>query len=155
MKKKLVSVLLSAAMVSTLLAGCGGSSEEASGDSGAASGEKQNVSLTLWGAEEDQALLQSLIDSFQEEYADAANFDISLGVESESTAKDTVLTDAEAAADVYAFASDQLPDLVNAGALQSIDEMDEALQAYAGKGVRKVCDSHLLGRGTESLSYVQ
>lgn len=98
MKKKLVSVLLSAAMVSTLLAGCGGSSEEASGDSGAASGEKQNVSLTLWGAEEDQALLQSLIDSFQEEYADAANFDISLGVESESTAKDTVLTDAEAAA---------------------------------------------------------
>ena len=34
--------------------------------------------------------------------------------------------------------SDQLPDLVNAGALQSIDEMDEALQAYAGKSVADV-----------------
>ena len=139
MKKKLVSVLVSAAMISTLLAGCGGgSSEENTGEAGSSSGEKQDVSLTLWGAEEDQALLQSLIDSFKEEYADAANFDISLGVESESTAKDTVLTDAEAAADVYAFASDQLPDLVNAGALQSIDEMDEALQAYAGKGVADI-----------------
>lgn len=139
MKKKLVSVLVSAAMISTLLAGCGGgSSEENTGEAGSSSGEKQDVSLTLWGAEEDQALLQSLIDSFKEEYADAANFDISLGVESESTAKDTVLTDAEAAADVYAFASDQLPDLVNAGALQPIDEMDEALQAYAGKGVADI-----------------
>lgn len=128
-------------MVATLLAGCGGSggdSGESAGGSGEASGEKPDVSLTLWGAEEDQALLQSLIDSFTEEYADAANFDISLGVESESTAKDTVLTDAEAAADVYAFASDQLTDLVNAGALQSIDEMDEALQAYAGKGVSDI-----------------
>lgn len=119
-------------MVSVLLAGCSsGSSDEPAADSG----EKQNVSLTLWGAEEDQALLQNLIDSFKEEYADVANFDISLGVESESTAKDTVLTDAEAAADVYAFASDQLPDLVKAGALQSIDEMEEALTAYTDKTV--------------------
>ena len=132
MKKKLISMLVSAAMVSVLLAGCSsGSSDEPAADSG----EKQNVSLTLWGAEEDQALLQNLIDSFKEEYADVANFDISLGVESESTAKDTVLTDAEAAADVYAFASDQLPDLVKAGALQSIDEMEEALTAYTNKTV--------------------
>lgn len=138
MKKKLVSVLISAAMVSVLLAGCGGNSDDGGSGSSQDSGEKQNVSLTLWGAEEDQTLLQSLIDSFEEEYADAADFDISLGVESESTAKDTVLTDAEAAADVYAFASDQLPDLVNAGALQSIDEMDEALQAYAGKSVADI-----------------
>lgn len=132
MKKKLISMLVSAAMASVLLAGCSsGSSDEPAADSG----EKQNVSLTLWGAEEDQALLQNLIDSFKEEYADVANFDISLGVESESTAKDTVLTDAEAAADVYAFASDQLPDLVKAGALQSIDEMEEALTAYTNKTV--------------------
>ena len=132
MKKKLISMLVSAAMASVLLAGCSsGSSDEPAADSG----EKQNVSLTLWGAEEDQALLQNLIDSFKEEYADVANFDISLGVESESTAKDTVLTDAEAAADVYAFASDQLPDLVKAGALQYIDEMEEALTAYTDKTV--------------------
>lgn len=136
MKKKLVSVLLSAAMVATLAAGCGSDKKE---DTGAvADGEKQTVALRLWGAEEDQALLQSLIDSFVEEYSDAADITVELGVESESTAKDTVLTDVEAAADVYAFASDQLPDLVNAGALQSVDDMDEALQAYAGKGVADI-----------------
>lgn len=123
-------------MVATLAAGCGSDKKE---DTGAvADGEKQTVALRLWGAEEDQALLQSLIDSFVEEYSDAADITVELGVESESTAKDTVLTDVEAAADVYAFASDQLPDLVNAGALQSVDDMDEALQAYAGKGVADI-----------------
>lgn len=136
MKKKLVSVLLSAAMVATLAAGCGSDKKE---DTGAvADGEKQTVALRLWGAEEDQSLLQSLIDSFEEEYADVADITVELGVESESTAKDTILTDVEAAADVFAFASDQLTDLVNAGALQSIDDMDEALQAYTGKGVSDV-----------------
>ena len=136
MKKKLVSVLLSAAMVATLAAGCGSDKKE---DTGAVTdGEKQTVALRLWGAEEDQSLLQSLVDSFEEEYADVADITVELGVESESTAKDTILTDVEAAADVFAFASDQLTDLVNAGALQSIDDMDEALQAYTGKGVSDV-----------------
>lgn len=138
MKKKVVSVLLSAAMVTAMLAGCGGGSDEAQQGDAAASGEKQTVALRMWGAEEDQALLQTLIDSFTEEYSDVADITVELGVESESTAKDTVLTDATAAADVYAFASDQLPDLVNAGALQSVDALDEALQAYTGKGVADI-----------------
>lgn len=134
MKKKLVSVMLVSAMVISLMTGCGGNSQEEEN----ASGEKQNVTLTVWGAEEDQSLLQSLIDSFETEYAEYADFDISLGVEAESTAKETILTDVEAAADVFAFASDQLPDLVNGGALQSIDEMEEALQTYAGKGIADI-----------------
>ena len=147
MKRKVAGVLMTSVMLAALMTGCGnggGTSDTAApaADSGASggetTGEKQNVPLTLWGAEEDQALLQTLIDSFKEEYGDVANFDISLGVESESTAKDTILTDAEAAADVFAFASDQLADLVNAGALQSIDEMDAALQNYAGKGVADI-----------------
>lgn len=137
MRKKLVSMLLAGAMTTVLLAGCGNSSEEPA-DGGAASGEKQTVALRMWGAEEDQALLQTLIDSFVEEYSDAADITVELGVESESTAKDTVLTDPTAAADVYAFASDQLPDLVNAGALQSVDDMDEALQAYTDKSVADI-----------------
>ena len=107
--------------------------------------EKQDVTLRIWGAEEDQTMLQGMIDSFKEHYADYANFDIQLGTESESTAKDTVLADIEAAADVYAFASDQLIDLVNAGALQSVDEMDAALEAYAGKSVADVKSANAPG----------
>ncbi len=135
--KKLTALLLAAAMTVSLAA-CGNPevAQEAEGTEEApaaeapaaeAPAEKQDVSLRIWGAEEDQAMLQGMIDTFIVNYADYANFDIQLGVESESTAKDTVLVDIEAAADVYAFASDQLVDLVKAGALQSIDEMDGAL----------------------------
>ena len=84
---------------------------------------KQNtegtVALTVWAAEEDQDMVKSWCDGFKEEYPDV-DFDISIGVQSEQTAKDTILTDVEAAADVYSFAGDQLVDLVNAGALQEV-----------------------------------
>lgn len=97
----------------------------------------ETITLTLWGAEEDQDLLKDLVGKFQEAYPDQT-FDIQIGVESESTAKDTILTDVEAAADVFAFASDQIYDLVNAGALANLDEYDEAFQAVAGKSVADV-----------------
>lgn len=92
------------------------------------------VTLRVWGAEEDQALLSELIGKFEAEYPDV-DFDIQLGVESESSAKDTILTDVEAAADVFAFASDQIYDLVNADALADIDAYEEAFTRYAGKTV--------------------
>lgn len=127
-------MVLASAMVLSLVTGCGAKEEGKSTETDG----KQSVDLVVWGAEEDQTLLQSLIESFKEEYGEYADFDISLGVEAESTAKETILTDVEAAADVFAFASDQLPDLVNGGALQSVDEMEEALQAYAGKGISDI-----------------
>ena len=93
--------------------------------------ENETIKLTVWGAEEDQNLLKELTNKFQETYKDQT-FDIQIGVESESTAKDTVLTDVEAAADVYAFADDQISDLVKAGALLKLDDYADALQ-LAGK----------------------
>ena len=107
MKKKVVSVLLSAAMVTAMLAGCGGGSDEVQQGDAAASGEKQTVALRMWGAEEDQDFLKGMAESFAENYADVADITVEVGVESESTAKDTVLTDVEAAADVYSFASER------------------------------------------------
>lgn len=97
----------------------------------------ETISLTLWGAEEDQDLLKDLVGKFEEAYPDQ-KFDIQIGVESESTAKDTILTDVEAAADVYAFASDQIYDLQKAGALADLSEYDEAFQAVAGKSLDDV-----------------
>lgn len=147
--KKLVALVMTMTMAFSLVA-CGDTNTDApaasseaaastqAAESVAAPAEKQDVSLVLWGAEEDQAMLTGMVETFKAQYADYANFDIQIGVESEATAKDTVLTDIEAAADVYAIASDQIPDLVNAGALQNLDEMDAALQAYAGKGIADV-----------------
>ncbi|MBO5474069.1 MAG: extracellular solute-binding protein, partial [Lachnospiraceae bacterium] len=77
------------------------------------------VTLTVWASEEDQDLTTQLLEDFKAAYPDVT-FDITLGAESESTAKDTILTDVEAAADVYAFADDQINELVQAGALQEV-----------------------------------
>lgn len=101
------------------------------------SAAEETIDLTLWGAEEDQDLLKDLVGKFEETYPDQ-KFNIEIGVESESTAKDTILTDVEAAADVYAFASDQIYDLYKAGALADLTEYDEAFQAVAGKSIEDV-----------------
>lgn len=77
------------------------------------------VDLTVWASEEDQDFTQGLIDSFIAEYPDVS-FNIALGAESEANAKDDILVDVEAAPDVYAFADDQINELVAAGALQPV-----------------------------------
>lgn len=116
--KKLLALLLTVAMVLSLAIGASAADP---------------ISLVLWGAEEDQTLLAELVENFKAAYPDQT-FDIQIGVESESTAKDTVLTDVEAAADVFAFANDQLNDLVAAGALLDLSgDVSAVLPAYAGK----------------------
>ena len=156
MKKRALSLMLSAAMVATLV-GCGSSTEEAAApaetaeateeaaeeatDEAADAAEEEveadvavasddavsnliaategTVTLTVWASELQQDFTQSLIDEFTAQYPDI-DFNITLGACSESEAKDTVLADVEAAADVYAFADDQINDLVAAGALQEV-----------------------------------
>lgn len=137
MKKKIVALMLSLAMVLSMTA-CGGKGNETT-EPAATEGQttvnesNEVITLTLWGAEEDQNYLAARVEAFEALYPDKI-FDIKIGAESESTAKDTVLTDIEAAADVFCFADDQLADLVNAGALIAIDDnMSKVLEAYAGK----------------------
>jgi len=139
--KKLLAMTLALAMTLSLAA-CGGkpsgtaSGSQAPSTGGQPSGE--TIALRVWGAEEDQAVLQELVEAFKQTYPDQT-FDIQIGVESESKAKDDILTDVTAAADVYAFACDQLADLVAANALLPIDDnMDAVLQNYAKKTVADV-----------------
>ena len=81
---------------------------------------RQTVELTVWGAEEDEALLQQLIASFQTHYANEADFLITCQPQSESNCKDVLLGDLEAGADVFTFADDQVAALAAAGALDPI-----------------------------------
>ena len=142
--KKQISLALAGAMALSLAA-CGGSASTATStpeaasaaestaasteaatdgdvlDQAAAAAFSKDVTLTMWGAEEDQDLLREISDKFIEKYGNyGGKITINLGAQSESTAKDTVLTDPTAAADVYAFADDQLNELVQAGALQEV-----------------------------------
>lgn len=135
--KKVLALGLVGAMAISMAA-CGKTSSGTdNGGSGNTGTSNETVSLRVWGGEEDQNLLKDLVEKFKTTYPDQ-KFDIEIGVESESTAKDTVLTDVEAAADVFAFASDQIVDLNNAKALANIEDMDAALQNYAKKSVADV-----------------
>lgn len=140
MKKKLLSALLCASMVGTMLVGCGSTADETTTEDAAtdAAAEESTtdadpvanliaatdgtVSLELWCSETEayQTAMAQLVEDFKAQYPDV-DFDITIGAVSEADAKDRVLEDVEAAADVFVFADDQLNDLVTAGALQSVD----------------------------------
>lgn len=135
--KKVLALGLVGAMAISMAA-CGKTSSSTdNGGSGNAGTSNETVSLRVWGGEEDQNLLKELVEKFKSTYPDQ-KFNIEIGVESEATAKDTILTDVEAAADVFAFASDQIVDLNNAKALANIEDMDAALQNYAKKSIADV-----------------
>lgn len=146
MKKKVLASLLVASMMATMVAGCG-SKKDAPADNNATTGDTQTadaatddkassedaianliaatdgtVSLDLWCSETEayQTVMADLVEKFKETYPDV-DFDITIGAVSESDAKDRVLEDVEAAADVFVFADDQVNELVKAGALQSVD----------------------------------
>ena len=157
-KKKILSFIMAAATCFSMTA-CSQSSNSGNGDAddanngGAASTESaaannsssgSAIELRVWGPEEDQAFLVGLVDEFKAQYPDQ-NFNIQIGVESESTAKDTVLTDISAAADVFAFASDQLNELVSASALANLNDLNDAFKAITGNSIDDIMAKNIEG----------
>lgn len=129
MKKKMLSTILTLTVALGALVGCGGA-----GDSATSAPEQQEqstqevkeVDLKIWTAENQSTTIKSMADSFQElhpEWKINFNFEI-VG---EDVAKDEILKDVEAAGDIYFFASDQLPDLVNAGAISKLGGSTEEM----------------------------
>lgn len=132
--KKIVSMILAVLMVSSLFVGCAPkapATPDAPAATTATPTEKEKVTLKVWGSQEDQAMLAEMATAFK-----AANtekeYDISFGVVGENDAKTKYLEDPAAAADVFAFANDQLYDLVNAGALYEITKNKDAIIAANG-----------------------
>ena len=113
----------------TALTACGGSEPPAPPEG------PETVSLTVWGAEEDQELLQEILTSFQARYAEEANFQITCQPQSESSCKDAILGDLEAGPDVFAFADDQVSALAAAGALDPIPDPEAVRSASLSAAV--------------------
>lgn len=79
------------------------------------------VELLVWGAAEDEELLNRIIEDFRNEYRGQAEFDITFAAQSESSCTDVLMGGLEEGADVFTFADDQLNTLVAAGALTPIE----------------------------------
>ncbi len=94
------------------------------------------VKLKVWGSQEDQAMLQEMVDAFKAANADKT-FEVEFGVVSEADAKTRYMEDPTAAADVFAFADDQLPAFVAADALYEVTRnKDEIIAANIPSSVK-------------------
>ena len=114
MKKiKIMALVLVALMVLSLaLVAC--NPTEDNGD-----GNKTKITLTVWGSQEDQAMLKEMCDAYAK--ANPQNqYKFLFGVQSEADAADKVINDVTSGPDVYAFASDQINKLYASGALARI-----------------------------------
>lgn len=100
--------------------------------------DEEIVKLSLWGGEMDQELLNDMAREFEEYYSDEAYIQVTVCEESEKTCRDTVLFNPQTAADVYAFADDQLESMAAAGALAELDEQECQQMAEACGGVDSV-----------------
>jgi arabinogalactan oligomer/maltooligosaccharide transport system substrate-binding protein len=134
--RKIISLVLSTLVIGSLFVGCKAKTEEPAktgGETKAPAAEKQKVTLKVWGSQEDQAMLNTMIDSFKKAHPEK-EYTIELGVVSEADAKTRYLEDPAAAADVFSFANDQLYDFVNAGGLYEVTRNKDAVVAANSEG---------------------
>ncbi|MBR5766628.1 MAG: extracellular solute-binding protein [Lachnospiraceae bacterium] len=148
MKKKVLSLLLASAMISSLLAGCGGAAAEpaqpaaeetaepaaedkaeeapAAGEAeeekpSATVGDGSSGEIKVWVADAVVDFTAKQVEKFMADNPDYAGFKVSVEAVGEGDAAGNMITDVEAGADIYAFAQDQIARLVAAGALETVN----------------------------------
>ena len=107
MRKRFIALFACSALVASSLAGfaaCGG-----------------GTTLTVWGAQNQQEFLLTEIERFKEAYPEYKDVKFKLGICGEGDAFSNLSTDPEAGADVYAYANDQLINLLKRGAVSQIN----------------------------------
>jgi arabinogalactan oligomer/maltooligosaccharide transport system substrate-binding protein len=146
MKRKFHLFLPALFLLTASLCGCGGE-ENSSPSNGEILSDGENfssptsgpVELTVWGAAEDEELLNRILNEFQEKYRGEADFRITYEPQSESHCTDALMADLENGADVFAFADDQLNTLVASGALDPVENAEALRAANLPEAVSAAC----------------
>ena len=158
MKKKLVSVLMTAAMGATLLAGCGSAQEAAQTAQDTAETVAETATeaaevveeaaeaaeeitdygtgdIKVWVADNVVDFTNEQIKAFQDAHPEFSGYTFTVEAVGEGDAAGNMITDVEAGADIYAFAQDQIARLVTAGALEVVEDSNaEAVKAQNDAG---------------------
>lgn len=143
MKKRALAFLLAGVLAVGSLTGCGKKEEKQESGAKTESGYAKNAKLKVWGSQEDQEMYKKMIEAFQKEVPEAADWEIEQAVVMGADAKTELLKDASAAADVFDFASDQVMELQAANALYRItknkdeiiaNNLDTAIQSASVDG---------------------
>ena len=125
MKKKLLSLILVAAMGLSMLVGCGG------GNTGNTQGNSQNseqeydftgVEIKVWVAENIVEFTKTQIEAWKTANPEMKDVVVKVEAVGENDAASNMITDVVGGADIYGFAQDQLARLVAAGALTPISD---------------------------------
>ena len=126
MKKKVLSLLLAAAMGVSMLVGCGGGNAGNGTEGGDTSANNGPITLTVWAPENQQELLKTQMAEFEKLHPE---YDIEWKTANvgEDKASTEVLKDVAAAGDVFFYANDQVQDLVKAGAIARLGGTTESM----------------------------
>lgn len=130
MRKKILATLLSVSVLALSLLGCStsdsdsNSSNESSGSSENTYTESGTIQLKVWAEEANFDNVAKMIESFKQEYAGQANFEITLEAQADSSTRNTLLGDIHNGADVFSMPDDQLYSMIASGALSPVINAD-------------------------------
>lgn len=132
--KKLITAVLAFSLVGMLFTGCSESENKTTADTQDTAlqetvTEGGKIKLRVWSEAANFDTLNKMIDSFKQEYAGQAEFEITLEEASDAETKNNVLADVHHVADVFPMADDQLSGMVAAGALYPVPNADEIKNA--------------------------
>ncbi len=149
MKKNLITMLMATTIIMASFVSCASESEMSSAGSEQTSTEK--ITLKVWTPENQRTngTIESMSESFKEANPE---YDIEFVFEvvGEDKAKDEVLKDPSAAADVFFFANDQMVEMVDAGVLaklggSTLDMINETMDETVVKTVTNPNDDAIYG----------
>ena len=146
---KLIAAALSLTLLGGALSACGrGGSGDNEKESGGGSGQK-TVTLTVWGAQEDQQLLKEMCNEYAKQNPDTT-YQFQFGVLGEGNSSDKILNDVEAGPDIFSFPSDRINTFYAAGALARIGgdvekqvKADNTAGSVDAAGIRVGSEEHL------------
>ncbi len=134
MKRRILALSLASAMVVGALASCSTTAEPVSSQAV----EARDVSLVLWGAEQDQDFLKAQAAEFATKYTseheDVKSITVDVKIVGEGDSATEALKDINAAADVFGVPGDQTGALADAKAIYAMpDDVANQIKALVGE----------------------
>ena len=141
-KQRLGTAVVSASLIAMGLAGCGAGDTAKTVDSDVQSSEPRQeqlesgkVELKIWAEEGNFETLSKMIESFEQEYAGQADFEIILEAAADADTRNHVLGDIHNSADIFSMPDDQLYSMIAGGALSPVVNQEQVKNANIEEAV--------------------
>ncbi len=143
---KFLTLALALALLGGALCACGNNKNNANqSDTNAPTISGKTITLTIWGAQEDQAMLKEMCDAYAKENPQNT-YKFQFGVQSEGDVGDKILSDVMAGPDVFSFPGDRIGSFYAGGALARIGgDMESTVKTQNSEGAVDAATIHVNG----------